>query len=115
MLERWKGRGMVDEYTHSIIEQLTLRKLDYVRSLLKAVDFPYSGTRLVVRQRLVEAIESNIITVYDLHTLLDELDAWGDQRLRIGHLPTNILAEFQSASDVASHAAAAGLSHLLQG
>jgi len=77
---------MVNEYTHSIIEQLTLRKFDYVRSLLKAVDFPYSGTRLVVRQRLVEAVESKIVTVCDFQTLLDKLAAWGDQQLRIGRL-----------------------------
>jgi hypothetical protein len=107
--------GMVDEHTSSIVEQLTLRKLEYVRSLLKAINLPHSGPRPKVRERLVDAIDSNRIAVATLQTLLNELDAWGDQRVRIGRLSPSILAEFQSTDAIAHKATEAGMSHLLHG
>src|SRR5713101_7365996 len=106
---------MVDEHTSRIIEQLTLRKLEYVRSLLKAINLPHSGPRPKVRERLVDAIDSNCIAVATLQALLDELDAWGDQRVRIGRLSASMLAEFQSADAIAHKATEAGMSHLLHG
>jgi len=106
---------MVDEHTSRIVEQLTLRKLEYVRSLLKAINLPHSGPRLKVRERLIDAIDSNRIAVATLQALLDELDAWGDQRVRIGRLAAGILAEFQSADAIAHKATEAGMTHLLHG
>lgn len=106
---------MVDEHTSRIVEQLTLRKLEYVRSLLKAINLPHSGPRLKVRERLIDAIDRNRIAVATLQALLDELDAWGDQRVRIGRLAAGILAEFQSADAIAHKATEAGMSHLLHG
>jgi hypothetical protein len=106
---------MVDEHTSSIVEQLTLRKLEYVRSLLKAINLPHSGPRPKVRERLTDAINSNRITVATLQTLRDELDAWGDQRVRIGRLAAAILAEFQSADAIAQKATEAGMSQFLHG
>jgi hypothetical protein len=97
------------------IEQLTLRKLEYVRSLLKAVNLPHSGPRPKVRKRLVDAIDSNCIAVATLKALLDELDAWGDQRVRIGRLSASMLAEFQSADAIAHKVTEAGMGHLLHG
>ena len=106
---------MVDEHTSRIVEQLTLRKLEYVRSLLKAINFPHSGPRLKVRERLIDAIDRNRIAVATLQALLDELDAWGGQRVRIGRLAASMLAEFQSADAIAHKATEAGMSHLLHG
>ncbi len=104
---------MADEHTFNIVEQLTLRKLDYVRRLLKAINLPHSGTRSKVRERLIDAIDRNRIATATLQALLDELDAWGDQRVRIGRLSTSLLAEFQSADAITHKATAAGMSHLL--
>jgi hypothetical protein len=106
---------MVDEHTSSIIEQLTLRKLEYVRSLLKTINLPHSGPRPKVRERLAEAIDSNCIDVATLQALLDELDAWGDQRVRIGRLSRSMLAKFQSADAIVHKVTEAGMSHLLHG
>ena len=106
---------MADEQTSNIVEQLTLRKLDYVRSLLKELNLPHSGTRSRVRERLRDAIDHNRIAVATLHALLDELDTWGDQRVRIGRLSTSLLAEFQSADAITHRATAVGMSHLLHG
>jgi hypothetical protein len=50
-----------------------------------------------------------------LQGFLDELDVWGDQRIRIARLSTNLLAEFQSADTIAHKATEAGMSHLLHG
>ena len=106
---------MADEQTSSIVEQLTLRKLDYVRSFLKSSNLPHSGARPKVRQRLIDAIDCKRIAADPLQGLLDELDAWGDQRVRIGRLPASLLAEFGSADAIAHRATAAGMSHLLHG
>src|SRR5262249_15815317 len=99
---------MVDEHTSYIIEQLTLRKLEYVRGLLKAINLPHSGPRPKVQKRLADAIDSNCIDVATLQALLDELDAWGDQRVRIGRLSTSMLAEFQSADAIVHKVTEAG-------
>ena len=104
---------MIDEHISSIVEQLTLRKLEYVRSLLKASDLPHSGTRTKVRERLVKAIDHDRVAVTTLQGLLDELDVWGDQRIRIARLSANLLAEFQSADTITHKATEAGMSHLL--
>jgi len=106
---------MVDAHVLNVIEQLTLRKLDYVRRLLASVNSPRSGTRAEIRERLREAIESNLITVASLQVLLDELDAWGDQRIRLGRIPVKALKEFRSANSVAKKAAKAEMAHLLLG
>ena len=79
---------MIDEYAQGVVEQLTLRKLEYVRCLLASVDAPQSGIRSKVRERLVEAIETNLISVSSLQALLDELDAWGDQRSSLSRRAT---------------------------
>src|SRR5712691_2578863 len=107
--------------TMSIMRRETLFKAPCVeggthpRSLLKAINLPHSGTRPKVRERLEEAIDSNRVAVATLQALLDELDAWGDQRVRIGRLAAGILAGFQSAGAIAHKAAEAGMSHLLHG
>jgi hypothetical protein len=106
---------MVDKHVLDVIEQLTLRKLEYPRQLLKSSDIPHSGVRSKVRERLIEAIEKNHVTVSDLQTLLEELDAWGDQRIRVGRLPTGILTNFQSLNSVSNAAARVGMGDLLDG
>lgn len=106
---------MIDEKNQNIIEQFTLRKLDYARDLLKSVELPYSGKRSNVRERLTKALEDGLILVSTLQVLLDELDAWGDQRIQLMRLPASMLTEFQSADAVARKAAGTNMSHLLQG
>jgi hypothetical protein len=106
---------MVGKHVLDVIEQLTLRKLEYARELLKSSDIPHSGVRSKVRERLIEAIEKNHVTVSDLQTLLEELDAWGDQRIRVGRLPTGILTNFQSLNSVSNAAASVGMGDLLEG
>ena len=63
---------MVDEYVLNVVEQLTLRKIGYARRLLESVNLPYSGIRSKVRERLVEALERNLISVPSIQALLDE-------------------------------------------
>jgi len=110
-----KVRGMIDEPALNVVEQLTLRKLEYVRRLLASVDLPQSGIRSKVRERLVEAIERNLVSVSNLQALLNELDAWGDQRMRLGRIPVQALKEFRSANSIAKKAAKAKMAHLLPG
>lgn len=106
---------MVDEHLLDVIEQLTLRKLEYARQLLKSAEMPYSGVRAKVRDRLIEALEKNRVTVSSLQTLLGELDAWGDQRIRVGHLPRGFLAKFHSFNSVSEAVASAGMVDLIDG
>src|SRR4051812_32136890 len=105
----------MDEQTQRIIEQLTQRKLDYCREVLRAADVPSSGSRRTLRARLVKAVEEERIAANSLHALLDELDAWGDQRIRFTKLPVAALAHLQSAEATAVEAAEAGMAHLLNG
>jgi hypothetical protein len=106
---------MVDADVLNIVEQLTLRKLSYARRLLEVVNLPYSGPRPKVRERLVDAIDSKHIAVTTLKGLLDELDIWGDQRVRIGRLSAEVLAMLQSQDAIAAKAADVGMSALLDG
>ena len=106
---------MIDEQNQNIIDQLTLRKLDYARQLLESVDLPHTGTRPKVRERLAKALEDGSISVSTLQALLGELDAWGDQRIQLRRFPARMLKEFRSAAVVAKKAKTANMSHLLHG
>ncbi len=106
---------MLDQNTQNLVEQLTLRKLVYVTEFLKSKKEHYSGTREKVRERLAGALEKRPDFIPELYSLLDELDAWGDQRIRLRRFPPNVLAEFKSKSAVEAKIDAAGMSHLLEG
>jgi len=106
---------MIDDHSRSIGEQLTLRKLEYARRLLESAELHYGGNRAQVRERLIMALEDGSLTVPTLQRLLDELDAWGDQRIRFGRIPPGTLKEFQSADSIARKAKKVEMAHLLQG
>ena len=110
-----RKREAADDTVFNIVEQLTLRKLDYARNLLKSAALPYSGTRPQVRERLVKAMENKQIKLSTLQTLLDELDMWGDQRIRVGRLATSSLVGFRTGAALRSKVKAAGMSYLLDG
>lgn len=106
---------MVDERISEVIEQLTLRKLDFARDLLKSRKRAYTGTREKLRERLEEAYEKKAIKESELVTLLDELDAWGDQRIRIVRFGSDVLKFFGTWKDVEDRIREAQLESLVDG
>jgi len=108
-----KLRGKVDDESLSIIEQLTLLKLEYAREFLTAHGQMRSGERETVRLRLIELLESEPKLKAELRALLDELDAWGNQRVRLRVFPKELLTNFESRRAVNKIADTVGMSDLL--
>jgi hypothetical protein len=106
---------MPDQEKARIIEQLTLRKLEYVRKYLESKGQIKGGTRVAVRDRLTELIETDDSVFDDLKGLLGELDAWGDQRLKIAKFDLRDLKAFRSSGMVKKQIERAGMSSLLEG
>ena len=98
-----------------IIEQVTLRKLDYVRKYLGTKKQTKSGTRIAVRNRLMSVVDEDNSVIGDLKKLLGELDAWGDQRLKIAKFDSRDLKAFNSTEAVKEKIKAAGMAPLLTG
>lgn len=105
----------MDTNTARIIEQVTLRKLFYTRELLRSVGEPYTGTRARLRERLERAVDTGKADPAALERLLNELDIWGNQRLRICRIDMALLAGLQSADAVERRAQAAGMQAILDG
>ena len=98
-----------------IIEQVTLRKLEYVRKYLGTKKQTKGGTRVAVRNRLASLVDEDDSVIGDLKKLLGELDAWGDQRLRIAKFEARDLKEFSTTEAVHEKIKAAGMVPLLTG
>lgn len=103
----------MDTEATGIIEQVTLRKLDYAKGLLKAVAIPSSGNRSDVRMRITKAVDSGTLSLSLLRDLLEELDVWGNQRIRVGRMPLDVLDSYQTREQVAAKASEAGMVELL--
>jgi hypothetical protein len=106
---------MPDEEKTRIIEQVTLRKLEYVRNYLASKSQPKSGTRIEVRDRLLKVVETSDSAFDDLRGLLNELDAWGDQRLKVAKFDLRDLKAFSTKRSVHKRIEEAGMTALLEG
>jgi len=105
----------MDDEVQEVIEQVTRRKLSYARVLLRGSKLPYSGNRDQIRDRLMEAVKANKISLAILKDLLNELDVWGNQRIRLCRLPAEVLAEYQTEESVLKKAEEAGMGVLMGG
>lgn len=101
--------------TEKIINQLTLRKLAYTQQLLNSADLPKTGSRIILRGRLQDAIANGAVSIEDTKALLDELDSWGDQRIILRLMPHALLRAYQSANQLRQKARQAGMEHLFDG
>jgi hypothetical protein len=110
-----RRRDGIDSETQELVDQLTLRKLEYSRQFLKRHATPRSGTRVKVRGNLVGLLEETPSLKRSLRSLLEELDVWGNQRVRLREFPTPLLQRFGSKRAVRESALAAGMSKLLDG
>ena len=106
---------MPDDYGAGIIEQVTLRKLQYVRDTLSRSGKPSSGTRSAIRERLTTAVDDGSIPLAELEALLDELDTWGDQRIRIVRMPRDWQQQVRTQQDFTTRVAEAGMDALIGG
>lgn len=106
---------MPDEEKIRIIEQVTLRKLEYVRNYLESKGQTKSGKRIEVRDRLIKLVDASDSVIDDLRGLLSELDAWGDQRLKIAKFDLRDLKAFGTKKSVLKRIEDAGMSALLEG
>src|SRR5687767_9693864 len=106
---------MPDQEKIGIIEQVTLRKLEYVRKYLESKGQTKGGTRIAVRDRLKTLIDTDDSVIDDLRGLLNELDAWGDQRLKIAKFDLRDLKAFKTKNAVYKQIEVAGMSTLLDG
>jgi hypothetical protein len=95
----------------ALIEQITLRKLDYSREFLDERSLPHSGKREKLRDRMVHAVREAAIDPSELRTLLDELDTWGNQRIRLLSLPSDVICAYATAKQVEARAREAELEH----
>lgn len=105
----------ISEEAVNIVEQITLRKLAYAREFLAASGRPRTGTRPQVRERLAALLEETPDEISKLKALLDELDAWGNQRVRLGRLPDDVLSEFRSDELVLRKISQTGMGQLVGG
>ena len=103
------------ERIEQVIEQLTRRKLEHSRQLLKSIKSPYTGNRDKIRSRLKAAYLADKIDVERLKQLLQELDTWGQQRIRIGHLEEDVLNELNSTDSITGKAKRSGMEKILDG
>lgn len=71
------------EHINEVVDQLTRRKLAYSQSLLGMIGWRKSGTRKTIRKSLIKAVTEKEIGIGQLEVLLNDLDAWGDQRVRL--------------------------------
>ena len=106
---------MPDEERIRIIEQVTLRKLEYVRNYLASNGQPKTGNRVEVRDRLLKLADTADSVIDDLRELLSELDAWGDQRLKVAKFDLRDLKAFRTKKLVHKRIEEAGMSALLEG
>ena len=106
---------MPDQENTQIIEQVTLRKLDYVRKYLESKGQTKGGTRVAVRDRLTKLAEKDDTVIDALRALLGELDAWGDQRLKIAKFDPRDLKAFKTRKAFLEQVEKAGMSALLEG
>jgi hypothetical protein len=106
---------MPDQQKNQIIEQVTLRKLAYVRTYLQSKGKAKGGTRDAVRISLSELADEDDSVINDLQALLGELDAWGDQRLKIAKFDLRDLKPFGTKKSVLNKIDQAGMKALLEG
>lgn len=91
---------MPDERTSELIRQLTLRKLQFARELLREHKLASYGTRDRLNDRIGKAVNEGIIPPEEIELLLDELDAWGNQRVLLGVLPRRFLELYRDEAAV---------------
>src|SRR6266545_3214563 len=106
---------MPDQEQIRIIEQVTLRKLEYVRNYLESRRQTKGGTRAAVRDRLIKLVGTDDSVIDDLRGLLTELDAWGDQRLKVAKFDQRDLKAFGTRKAVYKQIEQAGMSALFEG
>jgi hypothetical protein len=109
-----RRRGL-DGETQELVNQVTLRKLDYTREFLRENKVTRSGVRVKVRNNLVGLLEQKPELKRELRSLLEELDVWGNQRVRLRKFPSPLLQKFSSKRAIKKVAEAAGMSGLLDG
>lgn len=110
-----RRRGGLDTETRELVDQVTLRKLDYTREFLRRNKAPRSGVRGKVRDNLAGLLEQKPDLKLKLRSLLEELDVWGNQRVRLREFPAALLQQFSSERAIKKVAEAAGMSGLLDG
>jgi hypothetical protein len=109
------GKIMPVEEKTRIIEQITLRKLEYARKYLESKSQLKAGNRIEIRDRLLKLADTSDSVIADLRGLLSELDAWGDQRLKVAKFDLRDLKAFRSKKLVHQRIEEAGMSALLDG
>jgi hypothetical protein len=105
----------ISDLVEKIIEQLTLRNLVYTRQLLSSANLPKTGSKIILRERLHNAIANGTVSVVATKSLLDELDCWGNQRVILMLMPYALLKEYWSADHLLQKARRAGMDHLFDG
>ncbi len=105
----------IDNESLKLVEQITLINLDYARAFLTEHEKRRSGVRLDLRQELIQLLEEEPGLRTELRALLDELDLWGNQRIRLRHFPQSMLRDLKTPEAVKKRARAEGMSGLLNG
>ena len=106
---------MVDNATVEVIDQLVLHKLEFTRQLLRESSLPCTGDRSIIRGRLLQAVEDERLPVSLLQELLNELDIWGQQRVRWVTMPISDLTNYQTPEAIQNKAEQTGLGNLFLG
>ncbi len=97
-----------------LVDQATLHKLAFVQALLKRKEFAFSGTREIVRARCLTHLDNGELNADELKSLLESLDLWGNQRIRLLHVPDGALQMFQDTASVELAIQQAGFTGIYQ-
>ena len=81
-----------------LIEQATLHKLAFVQAFLRRKKLAFSGAREIVRARCITYLDNGEISADELKALLESLDLWGNQRIRLVRIPDHELEALQDAN-----------------
>lgn len=115
MAENTSANTIDNDDAEKIIHQLAEHKLDYSRELLSKHELPKSGSKEKIRERLTKALEDGKFEKETLFTLLEELDLWGKQRLRLRKIAPELLNDFRNVESIKSKVIDAELGDIFDG
>lgn len=86
-----------------LLEFLLSHKKEYIANFLREKGLYSSGTKSTLKERLVNYIDHDEISIENLVDLLDEIEGWGNQHIYIYTGPNSLLELWKDAKWVKRH------------
>lgn len=97
-----------------VVDQATVHKLAFVQALLKQKELAFTGTREKVRARCIIYLNRGELLIEELKLLLESLDLWGNQRIRLIRIPDPILLTLTDCASIEATVQKAGFESIYQ-